>query len=325
MLKSQAQSSSTLKDMLSSNELPFAVMRYPGESRVRMAMMPEFDGSSLRFAGLEVNTWLDAKYESMPVAKVSTQRADYECAVDAVIDLLRIRGGKTVICRQICGKFSRSNPFEMAEEYFALFPDMFCFLFYHPAVGYWMGASPELLLEIDADGVGHTRALAGTRRRDAEEQWSVKNKQEHSIVVDDICSRVTTACGDCTAIVRPTDVLKYGNIEHLLTPIDIFASSKPLDMHRLVGAIHPTAAVCGYPMEQALPEIASAEAAPRYFYGGTFVAPNLAYVVLRCVHFDEHNWCIFTGSGITPHSMASEEWDETEDKAAPLLNILKKY
>ncbi len=314
-----------MKDMSSSNEISFAVVRYPGEDRMRMAMMPEFDGSSLRFAGIEINTWLNAKYDTMPVAQVSTQFADYERATNAVIDSLRIRGGKTVVCRQICGKFSRFSPFEMAEEYFALFPDMFCFLFYHPAAGYWMGASPELLLEIDANGVGHTRALAGTRRRDAEEQWSEKNTQEHSIVIDDIRLRVAAACSSYTIDVQPTNVLKYGNIEHLLTPIEITAADMPIDMHRLVDAIHPTAAVCGYPMEQALLEIATAEVAPRYFYGGTFVAPSLAYVVLRCVHFDEQYWCIYTGSGITPHSMASEEWDETEDKAAPLLNILKKY
>lgn len=96
-------------------------------------------------------------------------------------------------------------------------------------------------------------------------------------------------------------------------------------MHEIIGAIHPTAAVGGYPVATAIEEIDRTESFPRYFYGGTLVTPRLAYVVLRCVHFDAQRWCVYTGSGITADSDPADEWGETQAKAAPLLDILKKY
>ena len=322
MLKLQALSSLTLKDVPS--DTPFVAYRLPGHRDFNVCLQPGFDGTRLSCPEIEICTWLAQPFAAMPVAGVSTPRSKYETAVDGIVSGLRKHGGKTVICRQICGRFGRFAPLAMAEEYFTTFPGMFCFLFYHPSTGYWMGASPELLLEVDTNGTGHTRALAGTRKAGEAGRWSDKNMDEHRIVVDDICSRVAAAGDDYKAIAGETGNMCYGKIEHLATPVDICRFGG-VDMRRIVDAIHPTAAVGGYPLHRALPEIAAAEDTPRYFYGGTMITSTLAYVVLRCVHFDAERWCVYTGSGITASSDAADEWNETEAKAAPLIDILGKY
>lgn len=311
-----------MKEM--SSDVALAVVRFPGEEHYRTFAAPTFDGTRLCFDGLEISTWLNRKFDSMPVALESTDRSRYCGDVARVVENLRERGDKTVICRQICGSFSRFEPFEMATEYFAAFPDMFCFLFFHPSTGWWMGASPELLLEIDDSGTGHTRALAGTRRTDDTSDWSAKNVAEHKIVTDDICRRVSVAGDGYSAHPAETDTLTYAKIEHLCTPISIERDGG-VDMHEVIGSIHPTAAVGGYPVATAIEDIDRTESFPRYFYGGTLVTPRLAYVVLRCVHFDSQRWSIYTGSGITADSDPADEWNETQAKAAPLLDILKKY
>lgn len=323
MLKSPVQSFSTLKAEL--RDSSFAICRFPGEDTLRYAVGGVFDGRNLVFDGCNVTTWLGEKYDKMIVPHESTPRQSYEQAVDRVVESLRRRGGKTVVSRRICGQFCDFRPLEMAERYFSMFPDMFCFLFYHPNTGYWMGASPELLVAVEGNGRGHTRALAGTRRRsDGDIAWDTKNIEEHEMVVADICTRICRAGEKYKAIAAGTQTFAYGDIEHLCTPIDIY-SPQGVDIDAVVSAIHPTAAVCGMPVGEAISEIAEAETVPRYFYGGTIVVPPLAYVVLRCVHFDADSWNVITGSGITARSVSSDEWAETEAKAKPLIDLLDNY
>lgn len=322
MLKSQALNSAISKDVLS--DAPFIIYRLPDRSDiVCITSGIEYDGCRLRAPGIELTTWLGRDIQHMDVARQSTTRTDYEAAVEATVGELKRNGGKTVICRQICGSFRHNDPLRMLGEYFALFPDMFCFCISHPLTGCWMGASPELLLERKPDGSAGTRALAGTRPRGTEGAWDFKNIEEHRFVIDDICARIAALPG-YTATPRETGTFAYGAVEHLATPISVDAPGGT-DLRKLIAAIHPTAAIAGYPLGKALAAIDATEKEARKFYGGTIIAGDIAYVVLRCVHFDDSRWCIYTGSGITAHSTADDEWNETEEKARPLLSLLSRY
>ena len=192
-----------------------------------------------------------------------------------------------------------------------------------------MGASPELLLEEKSDKLVYTRALAGTRRSGCQEPWSNKNIEEHTLVVDDICRRVADAGNGINAIAETRYNFRYGRIEHLCTPIRIEKATGKLSVDDIIARIHPTAAVCGFPCDVAMTEIARAERNPRNYYGGVITVRHnglsTAYVVLRCVHFDSSHWAVYTGSGITAASDPIDEWQETDDKAAPLISILSKY
>lgn len=322
MLKSQVLNSATLKDVPS--DAPFIIYRLPGSpSTIFAAGEVTFDGTVLGTDGIELTTWLNRPAAAMPVCRRSTPEEEYSEAVDSTVNRLRTDGGKTVLCRLICGKFNAFDLPAMLAEYFAMFPDMFCFCAYHPLTGYWMGASPELLLIRRPDGSADTRALAGTRPRGTEGAWDFKNIEEHRMVVDDIRRRAESLTG-YKALAGESGTLAYGAVEHLATPIKITAP-EGTDMRQLIGAIHPTAAIAGYPLAEAIKAIDTTEKEPRYFYGGTLISGNTAYVVLRCAHFDATHWCIFTGSGITAHSSASDEWHETQEKAHPLISLLNRF
>lgn len=298
----------------------FALYRRPGGSW-QHNFGGDYDGCTLGCGSFEASLWPGEKADTIAVCRQSTPREQYFADVRAITAALRRRGGKTVLSRRICGTFKHFDLEAIAEKYFADFADMFCFLFHHPATGYWMGASPELLLDWQSTAY-RTRALAGTRPVEKSGDWDDKNLQEHAIVVDDICNRINQLemATSCSALSE----LSYGAVAHLCTEIAI-ATPCPTDPQTIIAAIHPTPALAGYPRADALADIERYETSPRYFYGGSLCVPGLCYAALRCVNFDAEHWCVYTGSGITADSDAALEWDETEAKAAPLTNLLKKF
>ena len=322
----------TLSDVWKMTEFkPFLLCRFPGESELRRYCFNSVDcaRNCLVFDEATIFPWPGVAVDKTMVSPVtSTEYDDYCSRLGFLIAKLKQTGGKTVITRQICGKFSRFNPEEMALRYFAAFPDVFCFLFYHPFTGWWMGASPELLLQSHSANELHTRALAGTRSASKNGDWDDKNIEEHAFVTDDILNRIKNATHDSVSVSMSRRNLSYGKIEHLCTDITI-ASPDSIDETAIIRAIHPTPAVGGYPREEAMENIELFEPSSRNCYGGRITIKTAegitSYVILRCVHFDTERWAIYTGSGITSSSIPKDEWIETEEKASPLISLLSKY
>ena len=309
----------------------FLLCRFPGETELRRYGFTSVSScrNYLVFEDATVAPWPGISLvHKMSIAAHPTTYDDYCSRVGSLIGDLNNNGGKTVITRQICGTFSSFKPEEMAKEYFGAFPDMFCFLFYHPSTGWWMGATPELLLQSDTDNRLQTRALAGTRLATQGGEWDKKNIEEHAFVTDDILNRIKAIAPESLSTALSTRNLRYGKIEHLCTDITL-SSCDGLDPLTIISAIHPTPAVGGYPREAAMQNIALYESAPRNCYGGNITVKTAqginAYVMLRCVHFNTEKWAVYTGSGITSASIAHDEWIETERKAAPLISLLSKY
>lgn len=306
------------------NLKPFIIYRRPGsETDIRKELSITTENEML-FADVRVHTWNDESISTMDVCNESTPHDRYISAVTSAVSLLRTQGGKTVLCRCICGKFNTFDPMELWDKYCRKFPHTFRFLLYTPSTGYWMGASPELLIDIESPSKASTRALAGTRLKTAGIAWDRKNIEEHNIVVEDIISNIHTLGNEWKAEAAKIGTLSYGEIEHLCTPIFVHTSegNAAFPVDKLISALHPTAAIAGFPRSQALDEIKRLEEVPRKLYGGYIATPDEVYVILRCVHFNEHNWCIYSGSGITPLSVPEDEWQETQAKAAPLLHLL---
>lgn len=249
-----------------------------------------------------------------------TDKEQYLASTAEVIAALKERGtAKTVI------SMVRRNPLPKApiSTFFARLAEHsdgnFAYLCYSPAIGCWMGAPPELLLKADADGHFDTMALAGTMPIDARD-WDDKNAVEHQIVVEYI-ARELAACGIQPEI-GERQSLAYGSIKHLYTPISgrlgECAAAKVYD------ALNPTPALCGYPKDAALADIAKAEKHRRDCYGGCvgLIEPDgsiQAYVNIRCCRIaDGYAYC-YGGGGITPDSVADDEWAEANTKIDNLL------
>jgi isochorismate synthase len=328
--------------------IPFAVWRKPNSTEIRFCANPSRTDASAE-PTFAVNLWhsdtLIQLREELNLQQtlaylsdhvgaanalatfdcVATDMVDYLQKVKGLIETLKHRGGKTVISRTTIGNAVGVDWCEVAERYFEKFGHAFAYLYYMPETGAWLGASPELLLSHNkATGQVSTMSLAGTRRVSATEQpWDEKNIKEQQLVTDFIVN--TLKSNGLNVNVGEVTTLNYGAIEHLCTHI---SATMPEDLTflDLANKLSPTPALAGYPRENALAEIAQIEHHGRRCYGGYIyvndAAKTEAFVNLRCVSFDNNQWCIYSGGGITADSDPASEWLETEAKASALLSLI---
>ena len=138
---------------------------------------------------------------------------------------------------------------------------------YRFAVDGLIGASPELLVEVDGRVV-RSHPLAGTAPRtgdadlDAEiaEQLvaSTKNQVEHRVVIDVVHDTLLAWCSFLDWEPEPS-VVAVANVQHLGTAIEGRLSAPPPNVLSLVRALLPTPALGGHPRDEALRTIAEVE------------------------------------------------------------------
>ncbi len=90
---------------------------------------------------------------------------------------------KLVLARQDVQRDHGAHPVTLFLRACECYPRMFISLFYTPQCGLWLTATPEILLEREAEA-WHTVALAGTMRNHDNDTpvWSMKNRGEQSVV-----------------------------------------------------------------------------------------------------------------------------------------------
>jgi len=310
--------------------VPFAIFRHPGEKRIYVAAPGE--------AEFYVNMWGSSFSENIAVHtaasvsaplepwRESTTRENYIHSTSRLIGRLRMRGGKCVRMRALCGASSSIDINGVVSDMFDRYPDAFCHCYYTSETGLWLGATPELLLECDGRRV-RTMALAGTRPAGSTGVWDRKNKVEQAYVTRFILDAFSSL--GMVAHSGSDETLRYGSIEHICTRIEANLPSS-IGVDNILDALSPTPAVAGVPRDIAMSEIAVCEDAPRRCYAGYVMHRDAdghirAYVNLRCVHISPAAWCIYAGGGITADSDVCAEWEETAAKASALLEILDRH
>lgn len=320
MQKSLTDLQDALQALLDCRE-SFAYIRRPdGREHLFNADEIAVDGVPDGKRAFKIRRWDDG-HKGFP----KTDKDAYLRSLSALIDQFDTDLRKVVISRTSCGRTSLATFAGKVIRYFERFPDALCFFYYTPETGFWLGATPELLLRSDSQGRLSTMALAGTRPVDSVGEWDAKNLAEHAFVVDFIADAFRRA--GIEPLVGERTALAYAGIEHLHTPIEGSGTSDCFD--RLVDYLSPTPALCGTPRDAARRMIDEVEAHSRGCYGGhidfTFPGSDVreAYVNLRCARIDEDgNWCAFSGGGIVEGSVPEDEWDESTRKAAPIVDIL---
>jgi isochorismate synthase len=330
--------------------IPFAVWRKPSSTDIKFCSNPTISSSKAEPI-FNINLWnteiivsihnelnLDQtlsilEEQNTKICRLTaieceaTNKNDYIKNVSNLINTLKLRGGKTVISRTTVGCATDIDWCAVAQRYFKKFDNTFTYLYYTPMTGAWLGASPELLLSYDkCSGQISTMSLAGTRYTTANDiPWDDKNKKEQQIVTDFIVSTLNSVGLDVN--IGEVTTLNYGSIEHLCTRISAIIPSG-ISFLDLTSKLSPTPALAGYPREKALNEISQIERHKRQCYGGYIFIDDKnraeAYVNIRCVNFDNKQWCIYTGGGITADSDAISEWNETEAKASALLSLIAR-
>ena len=232
---------------------------------------------------------------------------------------------KVVLSRKVDIKGGH-NPFELFRALLSLYPKTLCYLWYHPKVGLWLGATPETLLIIENNALT-TMALAGTQKvRDGvAPDWGNKEKQEQAMVTEYITAALNKKI-DNIETSEPISV-KAGNLWHLKTTIS--GTLKTPLLKTIIKVLHPTPAVCGLPLQEALACINSHEGYDREYYTGFLGELNLEgrkdahfFVNLRCLQMKQDIATIYVGGGITLDSKPEQEWQETVDKTATMVRVL---
>ncbi|NHN24303.1 isochorismate synthase [Flavobacterium jejuense] len=251
------------------------------------------------------------------------EKKNFEALVaDSIQAILEQQFQKVVVSRKVL--LPISIDFEVSFlKLLSNYKKAFRYLFYHPKVGMWMGASPEQLLHIENNNI-KTVALAGTQLYSENIIWETKEKEEQQFVTDFITNQITSFTEEMDISNPYTE--KAGNLAHIKTNISakLVASNSALE---IVNALHPTPAICGLPKEPTLDFILANEKYDRKFYSGFLgewsdVKKNL-FVNLRCMEVEKEAVRLYVGCGITKDSNPEKEFFETENKLATIVKIIK--
>ncbi len=225
------------------------------------------------------------------------------------------------------------RPLQLFDKLCEAYPNTFVYLVTTPETGTWIGASPEILLKIDADKIFRTTALAGTQPyvdhiQLADVAWTQKDIEEQAMV-----SRYIINCFKKIRLREFDEVgpktIKAGNLIHLKTNyiVDLKKVHFPQLGTVMLKLLHPTSAVCGLPEAPAMDFLQSIEPFNRSFFSGYLGPVNVnneihIYVNIRCMNLLNGMALLYAGAGVTIDSKPEKEWVETEIKLKTLLDLI---
>ena len=351
-------------------QLPFVLYRKPNENKVHAILqyddalnfVTDYSESGFVFAPFDVkcpavlmpldekiSIGQPSKFRAIPLSKTKHYEQDgYRAAHIALVNKAKsvIDGGiieKLVLSRSL--KVSHStSPLQLFLTLIDRYASAFCYLWFHPKIGMWLGATPEILLQLQNDSFT-TMSLAGTQIAVGREKpdWGRKELEEQAMVTEYIKKVLADKVTDLK--IFGLESVLAGNLWHLRTKITGRLSE---DLKELIQAMHPTPAVCGLPLEEAKKFILQNEAHDRAYYTGYLGelnmlqeksrAPNgknienrayrsllpmtALYVNLRCMQLTLNEAIIYVGGGITKDSNPEMEWEETVNKSLTMLKVL---
>lgn len=252
---------------------------------------------------------------------------------------------KKVVLARVLEVSAPKSSLVLFQDMLANYPTAFCYIWYHPKVGLWLGATPEMFLETENKQLS-TMSLAGTQSyyKDKIPVWGEKEIEEQAMVTQFIIDSLQDKVSELKVSERES--VRAGNLWHLKNVISGRLNDEGL--REIISALHPTPAVCGLPKEVAKDFIINNEKHKRHFYTGflgelnfkeeitrhstrrnqenrayrTLKKRTSLYVNLRCMEVKGTKMSIFVGGGITRESVPEKEWEETRDKARTMLNII---
>jgi isochorismate synthase len=280
--------------------------------------------------------------ESPKIEFVKSEKETFKKLVTKAIGQIKIGSfQKVVLSRQKVIEFDHIIDIgDCVKKLAKKYPNAFISAVYLPENNeIWMGASPELLVSLDENGIFKTMSLAGTQAAvsqsgevidPANARWSQKEIEEQAFV-----SRYII---DCFKKVRVREYIENGpktiaagNLLHLQTTY--LVDTKAIKFNQfatvLLELLHPTSAVCGMPREAAEAFILENEAYNRELYSGYLGPIKVAnasniFVNLRSLKIQGNKTFLYAGAGITEDSDPEKEWQETEIKMETLLNVINE-
>lgn len=198
----------------------------------------------------------------------------------------------------------------------------------------FLGATPEVLIQQEKRRI-RSVCLAGSAPRDPDQAVDDiearilmddhKERWEHEVVVRWIADRLEPLASDLSWNTTPR-LLRLRAVQHLET---VFEGTVPdgRDALELLAAIHPTPAVAGRPLAEALKIVREEEEMDRGWYAGPIgwmdrEGDGEMALGIRSALIRGPEAFLFAGAGIVEGSDPDKEWREVELKLTPLLSAL---
>ncbi len=265
---------------------------------------------------------------------VTAARPPVEWEAAVATATARIRAGeldKVVLAREVT--VTADAPISVATVLLRLsqhYPGCYLYL-----VDGYCGATPELLVGRAGDLV-RSQPMAGTkpRRGDpeadavlaAELLASTTYRHEHQVTIDAVHDTLLAFSSYVDYEPEPS-VVPLANVVHLATQVEGRLSHPPAPILELVGALHPTPAVCGRPRDAALAVIAELEDLDRGRYAGAVGWVDADgngdwAVAIRGAEIAGRTARVIAGNGMVGDSDPPTELIETRAKLQAMLSAI---
>ncbi|KAM7471387.1 hypothetical protein LguiA_009570 [Lonicera macranthoides] len=199
----------------------------------------------------------------------------------------------------------------------------------------FIGNTPEQLfhrkwLSICSEALAGTRARGGSKALDLQIELELlsshKDHNEFTIVRECIRRKLKDVCPK--VLVEPKKAIrKLPRVQHLYARLTGKLRSED-DEFDILCSLHPTPAVCGFPVEDARLVIAETEMFDRGMYAGPvgwFGGGESEFAVgIRSALVEKGlGALIYAGTGIVEGSNSSQEWEELELKTSQFTKLMK--
>lgn len=331
-------------------EIPFVAYRQPGDTVLKymsqnsdfLFEFNDFESEGFVFAPFDnkqtayiinndnydeeqlLKTELNFKEYSIPINKIGMKK-HIDLVTKTINKINQTELSKVVVSREEKVSLDKFDIVEVFKKMLHQYTNAYVYVWYHPKVGLWMGATPETLLQVN-DKSFETMSLAGTQafNGNLNPVWGVKELEEQKMVSDYIKENLEFKVKSLNF--SEVETVKAGDLLHLRTKVKGELKSIK-DVESLIDLLHPTPAVCGLPKEKSKEFILKEENYDRTFYTGYLGAINCdnktsLYVNLRCFNYLKGSANLYVGGGITKSSNAEKEWIETVEKSKTIKRVL---
>ncbi len=263
-------------------------------------------------------------------------RATYDGWFERVQEQLRLGNTYEVNLTYRESVAGRADPVEAYLRLREVNPAPYAAFIRHQGVSV-LSSSPERFATIDRHRWVETKPIKGTTPRGATPvedeahrealRTDPRYRAENLMIVDLLRNDLSMVCEPGTVTVPVLmDVESYANVHQLVSTVrgHLREGVGTIDALR---ALFPAGSMTGAPKLRTMEVIADVETTPRGVYAGALGwisgdgRADLG-VVIRTLVADGETYTLGTGGGITVHSDAASEYDETRWKAARLLRAL---
>jgi len=329
LLTAYVQLTNELYELNSFDEAGFVFA--PFDPKEKMVIFPfkecdSFSTTNHEMDFLESDEFFIEKAQFTNSDKLVSLKEKHISLVQKGIDFIKNKHAeKIVLSRKETLECTNLNVLNIFKKMLKAYKNAFVYLWFHPEVGLWLGATPERLLTVE-NGNFKTMALAGTQKYNGTTKviWQKKEKQEQQYVTEFMLENLNKFA-ESLEFTTPFTV-QAGNLVHLRTDISGKLKSDN-SLEKLINALHPTPAVCGLPKTVAANFILQHEGYERTYYSGYLGEMNKnnntgLFVNLRCMQLENNFASLYIGGGITADSNPENEWEETVSKAEVMKNVL---